>query len=194
MLRPGRDPAEAERPDELAHAPLLVADAEAPLDQGAEVGQAPPHHRVPLDRGATLQAKRQLVELVLAQAPLPAGSLAVDQAIGPGRVEAVHPVAQGLAVHAGAARGVLPTGALQHQRDGQEPPRLVRRRRRPRLLPHLARRQIRPYRHRHPRLLPQRGDRQHGSTKPGNHKRVSNLDAWYKSLLRAVMVAGDPLR
>ena len=83
------------------------------------------------------------------------------------------------AVHAGAARRVLPTGALQHQRDGQEPPRLVRRRRRPRLLPHLGRRQIRPYRHRHPRLLPQRGDRQHGSTNQGNHKRVSNLDAWY---------------
>ncbi|HET6746069.1 MAG TPA: hypothetical protein VFH90_09520, partial [Candidatus Limnocylindria bacterium] len=164
MLRPGRDPAEAKRPHQLAHAALLVADAEAALDQGAEIGQAPAHHPVALNRGAAPQAADQLVELVLVQAPLPAGGLAVEQTCRPSHVEAVHPVAQGLAVHAGAARRVLPTGALQHQRDGQEPPRLVRRRRRPRLLPHLGRRQIRPYRHRHPRLLPQRGDRQHGST------------------------------
>ena len=80
---------------------------EAALDRGAEIGQAPAHHPVALNRGAAPQAADQLVELVLVQAPLPAGGLAVEQTCRPSHVEAVHPVAQGLAVHAGAARRVL---------------------------------------------------------------------------------------
>ena len=88
---------------------------------------------------------------------------------------------QGRSVHARAARGVLAARPLQHQRDRQEPPRLLRRLRRLRQLPQLRRRQIRPHHHRHPRLHPQRGHRQHVSTKRGIHQRASNLDGWYYS-------------
>lgn len=79
MPRPCRDPAEAERPDELAHPALLVADAEAPLDHGAEIGQAPADHAVLGEIGTRLQAAAQLVELGLGQAARPSGSLAGDQ-------------------------------------------------------------------------------------------------------------------
>ena len=79
MLRPGRDPAEAERPDQLAHAALLVADTEAALDQDAEIDQAPAHHPVLRELGAALQATRQLSLLLRVQPPLPAWRLAVDQ-------------------------------------------------------------------------------------------------------------------
>lgn len=103
MLRPGRDPAEAERPHQLAHAAFLIADAEAPLDQGAEIDQAPARHPVLCQFGAVLQTTCQLSLLLWFEPPLPARRLAVDQAVRPGGIETMHPVAQGLPVHAGAA-------------------------------------------------------------------------------------------
>jgi hypothetical protein len=180
VLRPGRDPAEAERPDQLAHAALLVAHAEAALDQDAEIDQAPAHHPVLHELGAALQTTRQLSLLLRVQPPLPAWRLAVEQTVRPGGVEAVHPVAQRLPVHAAAAGRRGAACALEDQRDRQQPAGLFRRHRRLRQRPHLGRSLVRTYCHRHPRLPHQRGQPKHPSTKQGNHKRVSNLDAWYK--------------
>ena len=89
----------------------------------------------PVNRGAAPQAADQLVELVLVQAPLPA-ALRSSKPAGPASRSGA-PKFSGPGGPCRAARRVLPTGALQHQRDCQEPPRLVRRRR-PRLLPHSA--------------------------------------------------------
>ena len=131
MLRPGRDPAEAERPDQLAHAALLVAHAEAALDQGAEIDQAPAHHPVLHELGAALQTTRQLALLLRVQPPLPAWRLAVEQTVRPGGVEAVHPSRpQRLPVHAAAAGRRGAACALEDQRDRQQPAGLFRRHRR----------------------------------------------------------------
>ena len=126
MLRPGRDPAEAERPHQLAHAALLVADTEAPLDQSAEINQTPPHHPVLCQLGAVLQATRQLSLLLRVQPPLPARRLAVDQTRRPGVVEAVHP---SIAASAGPCpccvpprRGLPPRGSARLPATGGSVP------------------------------------------------------------------------
>ena len=120
VLRPGRDPAEAERPDELAHAALLVADAEAAArpgrrdrpDASVPPRPAPTRGRSP----GSAPARRCCSGLSRRCRP---GALRSTRPIGAGCVEAVHPVAQGLPVHAGAARRILAARALQHQRDRQ---------------------------------------------------------------------------
>ena len=164
VLRPGRDPAEAQRPHQLAHAALPIADAETPLDQSAEIDQAPARHAVLCQLGAVLQATRQLALLLRVQPPLPARRLAVDQTRRSGGVEAVHPVTQGLPIHAGAAGRHSAACPLQDQRDRQQPASLFRRQRRLGQSPNLGRTMLRPYRHRHPRLRPQRGQPTHPST------------------------------
>src|SRR5215204_2080165 len=84
---------------------------------------------------------------------------AVLQPLGAALIEAVHPVAQRLAIHAADARRIRPAHPVQHRRNRQEPPALIgvlRGRRKP---PKLSGREIRSDLHPccHARIPPRHG-------------------------------------
>jgi len=119
--------------------------AKALLDQVAQVDAAPAHHPMPgqvrtgLDPAFQLGLLRRREPRLRTRAARPIG-----QAGQPLGVVAVHPVAQGLPVHAAAGGRLRARVALQHQRDRQHPPGRLRIPRPRRLPPQVGGRQLGP--------------------------------------------------
>src|SRR5436305_14577292 len=182
MPGPDRDAAEAEPAQDLADRALVRPDREPRLDRGLEVHPSPAHHAVPLRVRPPLDGGGQL-GLLLGGKPWPRPRAApVAEAIEPLLVVAVHPVAQGLPVHAGRPRRLRPRGPLQHQRQGEHPPRRPRVPAPARLPSQLDRAQLLPRdRHRHGPSPPigytadQRPRAAHGATRPT----VRSQGPWY---------------
>src|SRR4051794_40866776 len=184
MPRPDRQAGEAEPAQDLADRALVQPDREPRPDQGLEVHPSPAHHAVPLRVRPPLDGGRQL-GLLLGGEPWPRPRAApVAEAIEPLLVVPMHPVAQGLPVHAGRPRRLLPRGPLQHQRRGEHPPRRPRVPAPARLPSQLARAQLPPRdRHRHGPSPPigytadQRPQAAHGATGPT----VRSRGRWYQA-------------
>ena len=182
--RPDRHAAEAEPAQHLADRALVQPDREAGLDQRLEVDPAPAHHAVPVRVRPPLHGGRQL-GLLLGREPRPAprpGPVAqAGEALG---VVAVHPVAQGLPVHAGRPRRFLARGPLQHQRQGEHPPRRPRVPAPRRLAPQVAGARLVPGdRDRHPRPPVSASDHRStaaGATRLRARQHVRNSGRWYK--------------
>ena len=88
----------------------MQPDREAGLDQGLQVDPPPAHHAVPVRVRPPLDGGRQLGLLLGREprlAPRPGPVVQAGEALG---VVAVHPVAQGLPVHAGRPRRLLARG------------------------------------------------------------------------------------
>ena len=139
---------EAELLQDLADRALVVGDAEALGHDLLQVDPAPAHDPVHGTVRAGLDELAKLRQLLRRQARRMAFRPAVFEPFGAAFVEAVHPVAQGLAVHAADPRRSGPAHPVQHRRNGQQAPALVgvlRGRRDP---PQLSGRKICPHLHR----------------------------------------------
>jgi hypothetical protein len=123
VLRSDRQAGEAEPAQDLADRALVQPDREAGLDQRPQVDPPPAHHAVPVRVGPALHGRRQLGLLPGREARLAPRPGAIAQAREALGVVAVHPVAQGLPVHAGVPRRFLPRAPLQHQGQGERPSR-----------------------------------------------------------------------
>src|SRR5689334_3913273 len=182
---PDRHAGEAEPAQDLADRALAQPDREAGLDQRLEVDPAPPHHAVPVRVRPPLHGGHQLGLLLGRETRLAPRPGPVAQAGEALRVVAVHPVAQGLPVHAGRPRRFLARGPLQHQRQGEHPPRRPRVPAPRHLAPQLAGARLAPGdRDRHPR--PPVSASNHRSTAAGAtrlraRQHVRNSGRWYDS-------------
>src|SRR6185503_12578020 len=195
--RPDRDAAEAEPAQDLADRALVQPDREAGLDQGLQVDPAPAHHAVPVGVRPPLHDGFQL-GLLPGREPRPRpGPAPVVEAREALLVVAVHPVPERLPVHAGRPRRLLPRGPLQHQRQGEHPPRRPRVPASARLPSQLDRARLLPRdRHRHGPSPPigytadQRPRAAHGATRPT----VRSRGRWYYfSRMRATLVSFERL-
>ena len=125
MTRPGADVGEAELLQKLSDIAWVKVDAEPLGDDALEVDPPPAHDAVLLTIRPGLDDLRKLGPLLLRQARLGTRRPIVDEALGPSGVEAMHPVAQRLAVHAvdlGCSSSVHP---VPDRRQRQKPPALV---------------------------------------------------------------------
>jgi hypothetical protein len=125
MARPGAHVGKAELLQKLSDIARVKVDAEPLSDDALEVDPLPPHDAVLLTIRPGLDDPRKLGPLLLRQARFGTLRPIVEEAPGPGGVEAMHPVAQRLAVHAadlGCSSSVHP---VPDRRQGQKPPALV---------------------------------------------------------------------
>src|SRR5689334_10316716 len=106
--RPRLLPGEVEPAQQPPDPALAVADAEAALDQLAQVAGAPGDAAVALQPRTPQDEALQGGLPPLVERARPARPRPVAQALDPFRVVAVHPVAQGLPVHAGGPRRLVP--------------------------------------------------------------------------------------
>ena len=140
----GADVGEAELLQEPADRPLVIIDAELLGDDVLEVHPAPAHHAVhgPVRAGLDQRAKLRLLRRRQPRrvAPMPV----VLQPVRPALVEPVHPVPQRLTVHAAHLRSVRPVHSVQHRRQRQQTPALVRILRRSSQPTKVSRRIVRP--------------------------------------------------
>src|SRR5689334_8811883 len=185
VLGTHRQAGEAEPAQHLADRALVQPDREAGLDQGPQVDPAPAHHAVPVRVRPPLDGGGQLRFLLGREPRLASRSMTVVQAGEALLVVPMHPVAQGLPVHAGRPRRLLARGPLQHQRQGEHPPRRPRVPAPRRLAPQVAGARLAPGdRDRHPR--PPVSASNHRSTAAGAtrlraRQHVRNSGRWYDS-------------
>ena len=125
MTRPSADVREAELLQELSNIARVKVDAEPLSDDALEVDPPLAYDAVLLTIRPGLDDLRKLGPLLLRQARLGTRRPIVDEALGPSGVEAMHPVAQRLAVHAadlGCSPSVHP---VPDRRQRQKLPALV---------------------------------------------------------------------
>src|SRR3954454_10498800 len=91
----------------------VIASPEPPLGQLAQVAGAPSDAAVSLQPRTPQDQALQGGLLPLVERAGPARPRPVAQALDPFRVVAVHPVAQGLPVHAGGPRRLIPAHPVQ---------------------------------------------------------------------------------
>jgi hypothetical protein len=122
----GADVREAQSPEQLADAALVIGDAEPLFDDPLEV-DAPPAHRA-VDRrvraGSHYPGKLRLLRR--RQPPRISPAAVILQSGGTKRVEAMGPVAQRLPVHAADLRRLCAAHPVQNRRNRQQPPALAR--------------------------------------------------------------------
>jgi hypothetical protein len=125
MARARADVREAELVQELAHRALVVDHAEALSDEMLQVHPPPAHDAVhgPIRSGLDEVGQRGL--LLGGEAGRLALGPAVLQSVRAMLIEAVDPIAKGLAVHAADARCVGPVHAVQDGGQRQQAPALV---------------------------------------------------------------------
>ena len=112
MTRPGADVGEAEFLEELSDIARMKVDAEPLGDDALEVEPTPAHDPVLLTIRPGRDDLRKLGPLLLRQARLGTRRPIVDEAPGPGGVEAMDPVTQRLAVHPADLRRRAPVHAV----------------------------------------------------------------------------------
>ena len=123
---------------------LRDRNAELCCDLGFEVHAAPADHAVRHGVRLGFHHLAEASELGLAQKRLAPCARPVAQAIHSFGVIAMHPIGQGLPVHARKPRCLASRCSLQYQGQRQQPPGLVRIADAARLAPKLVRRKIRP--------------------------------------------------
>jgi len=101
-------------------------DAEQGLDLLLEIDAPPAHDTILVRIGAGLDKPGDLRLLLRSQPRLAALRLAIEQAANTLGVVAVHPVPQGLPIHAASRGCVCSVSPFQHQRNRQNPPRCPR--------------------------------------------------------------------
>src|ERR1035441_3943911 len=139
MIRPGLQPGKLQLAQPLAARSLWYDDREAPGDFLAQIEAAPAYHLVELGIGAgdnqfaqfrhlgetcprfRLAKPDGMARRGLCQFRGCPGWLARHQTIDAALVVTMHPVAQGLAVHARLASGIKPQCPLEGDRDRQRP-------------------------------------------------------------------------
>lgn len=125
MPGPCADVREAERLQDLADCALVVVDAEAFEDELLQIDTPPPNDAVDGAVGAGLDDLGEFDQLRLRQpgwVPLRAD---VGQPVGTLFVEAVDPIAQGLAIHATDPGRLLAVHPVEHGCQRQQPSALV---------------------------------------------------------------------
>ena len=139
---------------EIEHAVLAVAHAEALLDQPAEVLGGPAAEAVTLGIRAAQHYGLEGRHLAFAQERRSATPRAIAQASHALGVEPNHPVPERLPVHPGLPRRPLPAHAVERIGQSQEPAGHTAIRLQPSQPPQLLARNIAPNRQRrtHPRL------------------------------------------
>src|SRR5918995_3857409 len=126
VTRAGADVREAELVQELADRALMVGDPEAIEDHPLQVDPTPAHHAMHGSVRTGLDEPRDLSSLLLGKARLGTFGPAVPKAIGTVRVEPMHPVPQGLPVHAADPRRLRPVHAVHNRSQRKQPAALVR--------------------------------------------------------------------
>ena len=119
MHRTHRELAVAKLVQQLANTALVQLDAERACDTLLEIDTPEPHHAVFSQGGALLYPARNAALLNPAQASRAATACPIGKPLQPRLVVAVHPVAQGLPVHAAGSRSVLAARPVQYQRNSQ---------------------------------------------------------------------------
>ena len=125
MARPRADVREAELLQQLSDIALVEHDPEPLSDDPLEVEPPPAHHPVLLTIRAGFDDLRELSQLLIREARLGTLGPVVDQALRTRGVEAMDPVAQGLAVHAADLRRRAAVHSLADRSQRQKPPTLV---------------------------------------------------------------------
>lgn len=123
MDRPRLLPGQVQALEQLQHAVLAVADAEAVLDQVAQILGPPAAHAVAFRVRATQDQGLEGRHLAFVQPWRPPAARPVVQTLDAVFVEADHPIAQRLPVHAGLARGPFAAHAVEHVGERQQPAR-----------------------------------------------------------------------
>ncbi len=123
MLRPRRQPAEAQTAEQGAHGAHAKGHAEPRLDDPHQVDTTPPHHAVLGRIGALPNDLRHRLLLFRRQPGFGPATrlLVVVKTRQAHRVVAVHPIAQGLAIHTAQPCRIRPRCALANHRQGQHP-------------------------------------------------------------------------
>lgn len=116
---------EAEFLQQLTDIAFVIDNPEALLDDALQIEAPPAHHAVDRRVGAGLHDPRQFRLLLRRQPRLGAAIPGVLQPLRTGIVEAVHPIAQGLPVHAADPGRIRPAHPVQHRRQRQKPAALV---------------------------------------------------------------------
>ena len=125
MARPCREAPETQSAQQRTDAALRQVHAEPCLDHACKVDPPPAYHAVLRDRRPVRNEAGNRRILLGAQSRLGPWRRPIRQTSKPRFVVAVHPVAQRLAVHAALLRRLGARAALQHQCQGQHPPRRV---------------------------------------------------------------------
>jgi hypothetical protein len=125
VTRAGADVREAELVQELADRALMGGDPEAIEDHPLQVDPTPAHNTMHGSVRTGLDEAGQLGLLLGGEAGRVAFGPGVPKAIGTVRVEPMHPVPQGLPVHAADPRRLRPVHAVQDRCEGQKAPALV---------------------------------------------------------------------
>ena len=115
MLRPRADVAEAPLVQELAHRALMIGDTVPLRDELLQVHAPPAHHPMHRPIWSLLDELSQCGQLLRRQTRWVALGPGVFEPIRPLLVEAMHPVPQGLPVHAANASGLRPVHPVQHR-------------------------------------------------------------------------------
>lgn len=120
---PHRYPTEAEAMKQIADRTLGQLDPIALLDHVREVDPPPSHHAMFGQVRPVANQLRHLSFLFRRQPWFGSGRGSIMQPFQTFSIVAMHPVAQALSIHAAGGRRLLARFAVQHQRQGQHPPR-----------------------------------------------------------------------
>ena len=148
MGRAGADVGEAERLEDLADRVLVIGNAEVLADEPLQVDPPPAHDAVDRPIRTDLDKPGGFGLLVGGQAGRVVLRPVVPHPVGAVLVEAVHPVAQGLPIHAAVARRRGPVHPVQHRCQGQQAAALIGVLRGSRQPPKVRRRKVRSHAHR----------------------------------------------
>lgn len=127
---------------------LVIADAEALLDEVLQIDAPPPNDAVGGRIGARFHDGGQLRLLIRRQPRRRSAIPGILQPVRPDGIEAMHPVPERLTVHAAHPCRLLAAHPVQHRSQRQKSPALVHVLRLPRKPPKLDRRIVRPQLHR----------------------------------------------
>jgi hypothetical protein len=114
-------PRQAEVVEQPQHAVLAVGDAEALLDDAAQILSAPRAHAVAFRIGAAQDQGLQRRQLALVEPRPPAALGPIAEALDPLGIEPDHPIPQRLAVHPRQAGGPSTIHAVQRMGQTQQP-------------------------------------------------------------------------
>ena len=125
MARPRADVGKAKFLQKLADVALVIVDAEALGDDPLEIDPAPPNNAVDFPIRTRLDDPSELGQLIGRQPRLGTARPIVEEAIGPCYVEAMNPVAQGLAIHAPDLGRLAAVHSVPNRSQRQKPSALT---------------------------------------------------------------------
>ena len=123
VLRAHRDPAKPETIQQIADRAFGQRDAKLAINLGGQIDAPPANHPVFGKVRASADPPRHRRRLRRRQLRRRSRRPLVRQPRQAFAIVAMHPIAQGLPVHAAARRGPLARDPFKHQRQRQHPPR-----------------------------------------------------------------------